>query len=57
MKCLGSLPRNWYFNVFSVEVKSEVLALRVNFFTVSISHVFHIVKSVRCLGRLNYRFS
>jgi len=22
---------NWYFNVFSIEVKSEVLALRVNF--------------------------
>jgi len=30
VKSLGSLPRNWYFNVFSLEVKCEVLAKRIN---------------------------
>lgn len=30
MKSFGSLPRNWNSDVFSVEVKHEVLAKRVN---------------------------
>ena len=30
VKSVGSLPRNWYFNAFSMKVKCEVRAKRIN---------------------------
>ena len=56
MKSVGSLPRNWNADVLFVEVKCVVLAKRVNL----LLYLFRINftwSSVRCLGKLNYRFS